>query len=84
MHETRVGAEGDILWRNDGLEFLCRHGPELHRDHGIHLAMTLQNRSALVSTPTCSLTDKKSRSILIDVPIYIYTYLSSHKLPADV
>lgn len=60
MHETRVGAEGDILWRNNGLELLCRHGPELHRDHGIHLAMTLQNGSALVSTPTCSLMDKKA------------------------
>ncbi len=60
MHETRVGAEGDILWRNDGLELLCRHGPELHRDHGIHLTMTLQNGSVLVCTPICSLMDKKA------------------------
>lgn len=60
MHEIWVGAECDIRWRNNGLKLLCRQGSKLRWDHGIHLPMTLQNWSLLVSTSTSSLTNQQN------------------------
>lgn len=65
MHEMWVGAEDDIPWRDNGLKLFCRQRPKLRWDHGIHLPMTLQNWSLLVSTSACSLTDQQSGSFCI-------------------
>lgn len=44
-----VGFEGDFRGTDYGLKLFCGHSPKLHRDHRVHLPMTLQDGDVLVA-----------------------------------
>ena len=49
VSEPWVGFKGDHLRVNYGLEFICRHGTKLPRDHDVRLTVALQDREVLVA-----------------------------------
>ena len=74
MHKTGVGVEGEFLRRDNGLKLFSRHGPKLHRDHGVHLPMALQDRHIPVPTVTrCLWSGQRKYHNVKVIPITIIT-----------
>lgn len=49
VREPWVGFEADHMRVNYGFEFFRCHGTKLHRDHDVHLTVTLQDWEVLVA-----------------------------------
>lgn len=49
VREPWEGFKGNHLRVDYGFQFFCRHGTKLHRDHGVHLTVALQDWEVLIA-----------------------------------